>query len=156
MIELVRHFVSKKEGKLVREMVSKYGIAIPADGIEVDERRDEKCYFINGKPAVYVGETVIPTLFLINEAHPSRNNVTVDDGAVPHIVNGSDVFAQGITSIDPGIGQGDLVFVRNLKGQYIAVGTAKRSSSDIAADKKGQAITLLHYPGDSIMKKFYS
>ncbi len=153
---MVRHFVSKKEGRLVREMVLKYGIDIPADGIEVDERKGEKCYFINGKPALYMGETVIPTLFLINEFHPARNNVTVDDGAVPHIVNGSDVFAQGITSIDQGISQGDLVFIRNLKGSYIAVGTAKRSSSEIISDRRGPAIALLHYPGDTIMKKFYS
>lgn len=148
--------MSKKEGKLVRDMMSKYGIEISADGIEVDERKGEKCYFISGKPAVYVGESIIPTLFLINEAHPSRNNVTVDDGAVPHIVNGSDVFAQGIVSIDQGINQGDMVFIRNLKGQYIAVGMARRGYADIIANKKGQAISLLHYPGDSIMKKFYS
>lgn len=150
-----RHFVSKKEARQVHDMVSPFGIELLPDGIEVDERKGEKCYFVSGKPYVYAGERVIPTLFLLNDIHPGRFNVTVDDGAVPHIVNGSNVFAQGITQMDVDISAGDQVFIRNTKGQYIAVGIAEKSYAEIMANKKGQVIQLIHYPGDKIMKKFY-
>lgn len=155
-MQLGRHFVSRKEARDVHDTLMGMGIDLPPDGIEIDQRKGEKCYFGSGKPYLYVGESTVPTLFLINDFHPSRGNVTVDDGAVPHIINGSNVFAQGITEMDPAIKKGDMVYIRNRSNQYIAVGVADRDASDIMENKKGQVITLMHFPGDKILKKFYS
>ncbi len=152
---MARHFVSKKDVKTIKESLSKLGIQLEAKSVEVDERKGEKCYFVNGKPYVYVGDRIIPTLFLLNDAKPESMYVTVDDGAVPHIINGANVFAQGITEMDPAIGENSVVFVRNTKMQYIAVGIATRPASEIMQDKKGEAMVLLHFPGDRIMKTFY-
>lgn len=152
---MARHFVSKKDVKMLKEGLSKLGLTIGAKSVEVDERKGEKCYFVNGKPYVYVSDHFVPTLFLLNDTKPEGMYVTVDDGAVPHIINGANVFAQGITEMDPAIDEKSMVFIRNTKMQYIAVGTAARSASDIMEDKKGEAIVLVHFPGDKIMKTFY-
>lgn len=153
---MARHFVSKKEVKSVRESLNKLGLNLEGTSMEVDERKGEKCYFVNGKPYVYVADRLIPTLFLLNDTKPENMYVTVDDGAVPHIINGANVFAQGITDMDPGIGENTMVFIRNTQMQYIAAGISTRSASDIMENKKGEAIVLIHFPGDKIMKTFYS
>ncbi len=153
---MARHFVSKKDVKMLKESLSKLGITLEATSIELDERKGEKCYFVNGKPYVYVGNMVIPTLFLLNDTMPEKMYVTVDDGAVPHIINGANVFAQGITEMDPEIVENSMVFIRNAKKQYIATGISSRSATEIMENKKGEAITLIHFPGDKIMKTFYS
>lgn len=153
-----KHFISKKELKRLKERISQVGIddSIFAN-VEVEEARDERCYFVNRKPFVYEkgSEPVIPTLFLLNEAKPSEKYVGVDDGAVPHVMNGANVFAQGITEMDLGIEKGDMVFVRNKDSVYLAVGIAQKDAVEIMADKKGEAVKLLHYPDDKIFKTYY-
>lgn len=153
---MARHFVSKKDVKMLKESLSALGITLESTSIELDERKGEKCYFVNGKPYVYVGNRVIPTLFLLNDAMPEKMYVTVDDGAVPHIINGANVFAQGIKEMDPEIVENSMVFIRNTKKQYIATGISSRSAAEIMENKKGEAIILIHFPGDKIMKTFYS
>lgn len=151
---MARHFVSKKDLKGLKESLKALGIALPDVPVEVDERKGEKCYFVGGKPYVYVSDRLIPTLFLLNEIQPDPMSVTVDDGAVPHIINGANVFAQGIIKMDPEIGKDSMVFIRNNRNQYIGVGISSKSSADIMGDKKGEAIILIHFPGDKIMKTF--
>lgn len=152
---MARHFVSKKDVKTLRESLRLIGIEFPDVPVEVDERKGEKCYFVGGKPYVYVSKSMVPTLFLLNDVRPESMHVTVDDGAVPHIINGANVFAQGISDLDPAIEENSVVYIRNLKNQYIAVGVSKKSGKEIMAEKKGEAIILIHYPGDKIMKTFY-
>lgn len=151
---MARHFVSKKDVKALRESLSILGITLPDVPVEIDERKGEKCYFVNGKPYVYVSDRVIPTLFLLNEIQPEPMFVTVDDGAVPHIINGANVFAQGIIQMDPEIKESSMVFIRNSRKQYVGVGLSRKSASEIMENKKGEAIVLIHYPGDKIMKTF--
>lgn len=151
---MARHFVSKKDVKALRESLNALGISLPDVSVEIDERKGEKCYFVNGKPYVYVSDRVIPTLFLLNEIQPELMCVTVDDGAIPHIINGANVFAQGIIQMDPEITENSMVFIRNSRKQYVGVGLSKKSASEIMENKKGEAITLIHFPGDKIMKAF--
>ncbi|MCL6089586.1 MAG: DUF1947 domain-containing protein [Candidatus Thermoplasmatota archaeon] len=153
---MARHFVSKKEAKSLKESLMEIGIIFPDLPVEIDERKGEKCYFVDGKPFVYVGRNVIPTLFLLNEIGSDSMNVTVDDGAVPHIINGANVFAQGIIEMDQKIKEKSMVFIRNRKNQYVGVGMSTRSYDDIMTNRKGEAIILVHFPGDKIMKTFYS
>ncbi len=151
---MARHFVSKKDVKALREVLAPLGISLPDVAVEIDERKGEKCFFVNGQPYVYVSDRTIPTLFLLNELRPELMYVTVDDGAVPHIINGANVFAQGITQMDPEIKENSMVFIRNSRKQYVGVGISKKSASDIMGNKKGEAIILIHFPGDKIMKTF--
>lgn len=153
-----KHFISKKDLKVLKEKVSLIGLSTSIlNGVEVEEIKDEKCFFVNRKPFVYEkpGEIIIPTLFMLNDLKPESKYVGVDDGAVPHIMNGANVFAQGITDMDMSIKAGDVVFVRNKDRVFIAVGIAERDAVDIIDNKKGEAVKLVHYPDDRIFKAFY-
>ncbi|HLH85831.1 MAG TPA: DUF1947 domain-containing protein [Thermoplasmataceae archaeon] len=151
---MARHFISKKESRNLAVSLSFLGLSVPEDGLEVDQRKGEECYFYRGKPYVYHGEQVIPTLYMLNDQKPHNRIVKVDDGAVPHVVNGANVFAQGIISMDQDIKEGDMVFVANSSGTFIAVGIAVRDAKAVLGDKKGTAVKIIHHPGDRIMQTF--
>lgn len=157
-VKVPKHFISKKELKNLKERVEAFGLDPSSlEGVEIEEVKDERCYFVNKKPFVYEKgkETTIPMLFFLNEIKPEKRYVSVDDGAVPHIMNGANVFAQGITEIDPEVKENDMVFIRNKDSVYIGVGISERGASQIMDDKKGEAIRLIHYPNDKIFKTFY-
>ena len=106
---MARHFVSKRDAKTLRDALAPLGISLPDVSIEIDERKGEKCFFVNGKPYVYVSDRTIPTLFLLNELQPEQMYVTVDDGAVPDKNHGiflylrvhlSDTLSEDISTID--------------------------------------------------------
>lgn len=150
-----KHFISKKEAKELQKKLEDLNIDIgKLDKIEVDEIKGEKCFFVDKKPYVYEKDKVVPLLFLLNDFKPSRKYVTVDDGAVPHIMNGANVFAQGILEMDSDIAKDDMVFVKNKNNVFIAVGFAERDALHIMEEKKGEAIRLVHYPNDKIFKTF--
>lgn len=157
MITMAKHFISKKDLKGLKQKVQSLGLDPEGlENVEIEEIKDEKCFFVNRKPFIYQkGEDIIPILFFLNTARPESKYINVDDGAVPHIMNGANVFAQGITGLDPGIAEGDMVFIRNKDGVYIAVGISTRSAQEIMGDHKGEAVRLLHFPDDRIFKTFY-
>lgn len=153
-----KHFISKKELKSLREKVGSLNLdSTSLENVEVEEIKDERCYFVGRKPFIYEKGTdpIIPTLFMLNVAKPDSRYVTVDDGAVPHIMNGANVFAQGITDMDMGVKAEEMVFVRNKDGIFLAVGVAQREAEDIMQNKKGEAVRLIHFPDDRIFKTFY-
>lgn len=151
---MARHFISKKEAKAVLNSASELGLTLPAGSMEVEEVRKDRCYFIDGKPCLFQKDIIIPTIVILNEIKPEVRTVTVDDGAVPHILRGANVFAQGIINVSPDVAEGSLVYIRDSKRNYIAVGRANRSGSDIMRDKKGEAVKLLHYPNDPLIQEF--
>ena len=150
-----RHYVSKKDGNSIIEMLAGLGMNVPAGSkIEVEERKEEEFYLVNGKPLAYRGENFYPSLQALNGFHPEKNWIEVDDGAVPHLTNGANLFAGGIVSLDPKIRPGDLVFVRNRQGIYFSVMKATRTGEDIARDRKGEAAKCIHYPNDRVYLVF--
>lgn len=154
-----KHFISKKDLKVLKEKIRGFGLDTSSmDRVEVEEIKDEKCFFINKKPYIYEkqGEAVVPTLFMVNEVKPESKYVDVDDGAVPHVINGANVFAQGITRMDMSISRGDMVFIRNRENVFIAVGISTKDAAEIMGEKKGEAVKIIHYPDDRIFKTFYS
>jgi len=153
---MARHFVSKKEQKKVKDELRSMGIDLGDKEIELDQRKDSRCYFVDGKPYLYVSDKTIPTLFLLNDIKPKTNVVVVDDGAIPHVVNGANVFNKGIIQFGDGVKAGDLVFISDQRGNFVAVGEASISSQEFSKSNPGVAIRTIHYPGDRIMKEFYS
>ena len=117
--------------------------------IEIDSNKKNEIYYFGGKPIFYNG---VPTLYLINYLKVRTHTVTVDSGAVPHIMNGSNLFAPGIVEMDPDIKKGDMVFIKTIDGLYIAIGEANEDGTSIMESKKGEAVKILHYLNDKIMK----
>ncbi|MGC8608745.1 MAG: DUF1947 domain-containing protein [Thermoplasmata archaeon] len=149
-----KHYVSKKEMREVMNALSEIGLHINAEAIEISDNKKYKCYYLDGKPIIFMNGKIIPSIYLINAVRPDKNIVKIDAGAESHIINGSNLFAQGIMEMDQNIKENEMVFIQSEKGYFIAVGIAVRSAADIMADKKGLAIKTIHYPNDEFMKTF--
>ncbi len=150
MIKMSRHVISKKDYKNLKERVSKYNIDISnLENIEIDNSKKNEIYYFSGKPIFYNG---IPTLYLINYLKVGNKTVTVDDGAVPHIENGSNLFAPGIIDMDKTIKKDEMVFIKNKDNLFIAIGNASDDYDKIIESKKGEAVKIIHYFRDKIME----
>jgi PUA domain protein len=150
---MTRHYISRKDARSVMEKLSAIDVSLAdSSDVEVDDRKDIKLYY-KAKKAIGFEDsngTFVPSLFILNSTRPGRGFITVDDGAVSHLMNGAALFAQGIIDMDMQIREGQMVFIRNSKGIFFAVGTAVRSASDIMANKRGEAAKLIHYAQDQI------
>ncbi len=124
-----RYFLSNKDIKELSNAVGELGpIFRNAKKVEVYELNEATTvYVIDDKPLVAKltvkvdsnqREYVIPLLmyFYLNPTYmPNYPMITVDDGAVPHIVNGADVMRPGIKDISGNFGAGDVLLIRDLK-----------------------------------------
>ena len=109
---------------------------------------------LDGLPAFFSHEgKFYPTVILLLN-HPIEGSfVTVDMGAVRHVLNGANVFAAGIVDADEEIKVGDAVYVRDEKyGKPLAVGIAQMNGKEMIEGKSGVAVKTLHYYGDKIQK----
>jgi PUA-domain protein len=146
-----RHILSRKDYKNFIQKLQGLNIdGTSMADIEIEANKKSEIYYFSGKPIFYNG---IPTLYLINYLKVKTHTVTVDDGAVPHIINGSNLFAPGILEMDPEIRKGDMVFIKNKDGLYIAIGEANDDAGNIMLSRKGEAVKILHYLNDKIMKE---
>lgn len=96
------------------------------------------------------GIQYLPTIQFIRENSGLKLPiVTVDQGAVHHILNGADVFAQGITSVNFDFDTNSILMVSNPQNAVMAVGKSLKPSSEYKKTK-GKVIINLHYLGDRI------
>ncbi len=109
---------------------------------------------VNRKPAFFYYEgRYYPTVNVLLERAPDTRFVTVDMGAVKHVLNGANIFAAGIVDADVSISSGDGVYVRDEKyGKPLAVGIALMSGEEMVREKKGAAVKNIHYYGDKIYR----
>ncbi len=92
-----------------------------------------------------------PTVLFLLQNTPEKFFVTVDMGAVKHVLNGADIFAAGIVDADPEIKENDCVYVRDEKySKPLAVGIALLNGEDMINARRGKAIKNIHYYGDEI------
>ncbi len=159
-----RYFLSNKDIKELSNAVGELGpVFRNAKKVEVYELNETTTvYLIDDKPLVAKltvkvdsgqREYVIPllTYFYLNPPYiPSYPTVTVDDGAVPHIVNGADVMRPGIKEISGNFGVGDVLLIKDLKGRYIAIGVSLMTADEMRSTSKGKVIKVIHHLGDKI------
>ena len=91
----------------------------------------------------------LPTIQFIRE-NPKINLpvVKVDQGAVQHILNGANVFPQGITAVND-FDTNSIVMVSNPQDAVLALGKSLKPSTELIGSK-GKVILNIHYLGDSI------
>ncbi len=147
-----KHVLSKKDLKTLITRMESIGIDVSSlSPIEIEEKKKDKIYYYSGKPIIFNN---IPTIYLLNYLKLKDKTITVDDGAVPHINNGSSLFAPGIINMDTNIKRDDIVYIKNKEGYFIAVGISTRDGKDIMSDKKGEAAKVIHHLNDRIMNDF--
>lgn len=91
----------------------------------------------------------IPSLHLLMKKQLNIPSAWVDEGAVKHILNGADIFGQGITRKDDNIMESDLVVVRNPQNIPIAIGRSLVAAPHML---KGRVIKNIHHVGDNIYR----
>ena len=146
-----RYHLSKKKIKEVRKNLA---MDIWPQGKYEMLENDVDIILLDGLPAFFSHEgKFYPTVILLLNYPIERNYVTVDMGAVRHVLNGANVFAAGIVDADEGIKEGGAVYVRDEKNKKpLAVGIAQMNGKEMVESKSGVAVKTLHYYGDKIQK----
>ncbi|MHA1213853.1 MAG: PUA domain-containing protein [Candidatus Hodarchaeales archaeon] len=92
----------------------------------------------------------LPTIQFIRKHETLKfPEVHVDQGAVKHILNGADIYTQGITSVIGEFDKQEFVLIKNPQKAVLALGQAMFSSQELTS-VKGKGIRNLHHLGDFI------
>ncbi len=149
-----RRRLRKKEAKRIAEEMQEYGFEIKGDMDEV-EFKTLKVILVENEPLLleYGGKHYL-TLFGLLKFRPGKGRVTVDNGALPYIMNGADVMKPGIVYADEDTKEGDFVYVTvEGKASPIAVGVALVNGPEMMGEK-GKAVKTIHHLKDDIWNFF--
>jgi len=144
--------LSKKDlKKLNLALQEAYGIEGFFDKKDAVFLVDDRMVVRDGVACVYYHDGVIvPTLKLILKQNFMKT-ITVDMGAVKHVVGGADIMRPGITHIDEGIAEDGLVVIIDEQHRKpLAIGKAMFSTEAMRAMDSGKVVKNIHYIGDDI------
>ncbi len=151
-----RHMLRKKEAKrIAKSLTETTGVEIKGsmERVEIDGR---VVILVDGEPLIleHDGRYYL-TVYGLLKFKPSKGKVVVDEGAMPHIINGADVMKPGIVEADENIKAGDFVYVVVEKKETpLAVGIALVDGSEMVGGK-GKAVKNIHHLKDKIWKTFF-
>ncbi len=119
--------------------------------VETETLKNSEVVIVDGEPVAFKRDgRFVPVLTNV-AALEKMPKVTVDMGAVPHVVGGADIMAPGVRGVSGSFGENQLVVVVDEKhGKSLAVGSSLYDSEKLSNTKKGKVITNLHYVGDPI------
>lgn len=149
--------LSKKERKWLFSAVANdfpdiFPNAIPERLVEV-ECKNFLGYLDQNKQLILIKKRkqLFPPLRFLQSKSMQFPFITVDNGAISHILNGANVFAPGIVN-HSSFKKGEVVLVNNLKGTTIAIGLAILDSVSLERDQKdvGMVVSSLHHLHDEI------
>jgi len=151
-----RHMLRKKEAKKIAKLLAETtGVQLSGsmERVEIDGRT---VILVNREPIVleYEGRYYF-TVYGLLKYRPDRGKVVVDEGAMPHIINGADVMKPGIVSADESIKKDDFVYVVvEGKETPLAVGIALVDGKEMVGGK-GRAVKNIHHLKDKIWRTFF-
>lgn len=147
-----RHPLSKRDIKVLNRELERFNAKLShKDEVEyIEFKGGDRAYIVNGKPEfLKVSGLLIPTL--MSKSILSLPRVYVDEGAVPHILNGADVLAPGIIKWPEDVNNGDIVLVIG-RGKPLAIGKVIEGWNEALKRGKGKIIKNLHFAGDRYLK----
>jgi len=108
-------------------------------------------HFYNEGDEEKISEVVYP----VEKAVSHLRKIAIKDSAVNAVANGADLGATGISQFQEGIHQGDMIAITTLKGELVALATAKMNSEKLY-DEEGTAATLesVHMDPDTYPKRW--
>lgn len=119
--------------------------------VEAEQVKDSEIILVDGQPIAFRKNGRLVPVLTNGPAVERIPKVTVDMGAVPHVVGGADIMAPGVRKVEGNFGPKDLVVVVDEKhGKSLAIGMSLYDAGTLSATKKGKVITNLHYVGDLI------
>src|SRR5207245_7427330 len=119
--------------------------------VETEMVKSSEVIFVDGLPVAFKRERQFIPVLTNTVALEKMPRVTVDMGAVPHVVGGADVMAPGIRRVEGSFGEKELVVIVDEKhGKFLAVGRSLLASGELTATKKGKVVANIHYVGDPV------
>ncbi|MEM3832808.1 MAG: DUF1947 domain-containing protein [Thermoprotei archaeon] len=150
-----RFYLSKGDSKKLNERlkISNIRLELSDKTIEyVELKSGEIIYLIDKKPEIIeINNKMVP--FLTSKLILQLPRLYVDQGAVPHIINGADVMAPGVTKIVGELKEGVLaVVVDQSNNRPLAIVEILDDWSLLMKDKHGKIARNLHHFNDKIWK----
>jgi PUA domain protein len=119
--------------------------------------KSSEIIFVDGLPVAFKREGQFVPVLTNTVALEKMPRITVDMGAVPHVVGGADIMAPGIRRVEGSFAEKDLVAIIDEKhGKFLSVGRSMLSSETLVATKKGKVILNVHYVGDPVWETIKS
>ena len=152
-----RHFLKTKEAEaLLNKASEKLKVDLKQFfkakvNVELIQTEFAEIYLINGKPSLVKAEdNIFPTL-VFNEFLASSPKVVINMGAVPHVCNGANIMAPGITSFEGEFREGDFVLIVDEKhSKPIAIGEIIYDMDAAKNVTHGIVVRNVHFVGDKI------
>ncbi len=152
-----RHVIQKKEiARLISRVENTWKIPVTeifknAKMVEIAKTKNYDIIIIDNLPVLFINrEYIFPTLKLLLSSDFPFKKVTVDMGAVKHVVSGANVMVPGIVDLDE-IEEGEVVVIVDEKNKKpIAIGKALMNKNEVKEKNKGRAIKTVHHIGDKI------
>lgn len=152
-----RHFLKSRDAEtVVRKASEKLRInleelsSIKSD-VEVIQTEFARIFLFNKKPLLAEKEgKIFPTL-LFTEALALLPKVYINAGAIPHICNGANLMAPGITSIKGEFKKEDIVVIIEEKySKPLAIGETLYTFEEARKLVHGVVVENIHFVGDRI------
>ncbi len=125
--------------------------------VETEMVKSSEVIYVDGVPVAFKREGRFVPVLTNTVALVKLPRITVDMGAVPHVVGGADIMAPGIRKVEGSFGVRELVVIIDEKhGKFLSVGRSLLASEALAATKKGKVIANVHYVGDLIWETIKS
>ena len=125
--------------------------------VETEMVKSSEVIFVDGVPVAFKREGQFVPVLTNTVALEKMPRVTVDMGAVPHVVGGADIMAPGIRNVEGTFGESGLVVIIDEKhGKFLSVGRSLLDSQALVATKKGKVIVNFHYVGDPVWETIKS
>lgn len=125
--------------------------------VETESVKNSEIILVDGSPVAFRRDGQLVPVLTNNVAIEKLPKVTVDMGAVPHVVGGADIMAPGVRGVQGSFAEKALVVVVDEKhGKFLAVGRSLFDSATLAATKKGKVVTNVHYVGDLVWETIKS
>jgi PUA domain protein len=145
------HWLSKKDAKKLVERLRAAGIAVSGERAAFMAEDEVRLYEVGGSIIIESESGYIPVVdeSVNGEVLRRMPSVTVDMGAVEHVINGADVMRPGIVSFDSRFNKSEIVVVRDIKNRRaLAICRALMSSEEAEALSRGKILENIHYVGD--------
>lgn len=114
---------------------TRVGPFLEADAIKAQDLADAYHYWRTDK-----NENIRSLILPVEAAIEHLGKVIILDSAIRSVVNGSPLYTTGISKIEQGIKQGDLIAILTLKGELVALAISEMTSQ--AMMKKGKVARI--------------
>ncbi|PTD94054.1 RNA-binding protein [archaeon SCG-AAA382B04] len=152
-----RHLLKNSEIKEISQSLeNKFGFNFFKNRkVERGEIGDREFLLIDGEPLLSKFEDVFfPNVKGALKFNLEKNYLTVDQGAVPYVINGADIMAPGVVDVDYDLIEGDLAIVMEEEhNKPFAVVRLIKDGADILELDKGKVAKNIHHIRDELWEK---